>query len=61
MKQLGNLITDGMLAKAKTYKNDVIMALQNGGGIRAALRKVQSQLVKSLQFFHLVIHWQQWT
>ncbi|WP_449540472.1 5'-nucleotidase C-terminal domain-containing protein [Ferdinandcohnia sp. Marseille-Q9671] len=35
---LGNLITDGMLQKAKesTDKN-VIMALQNGGGIRAAI------------------------
>lgn len=31
---LGNLITDGMLAKAKEYNTDVIMALQNGGGIR---------------------------
>jgi 5'-nucleotidase / UDP-sugar diphosphatase len=34
---LGNLITDGMLAKAKTYNSNVIMALQNGGGIRAAI------------------------
>ncbi|WP_234402340.1 bifunctional metallophosphatase/5'-nucleotidase [Oceanobacillus damuensis] len=35
---LGNLITDGMLAKAKeVYSEDVIMALQNGGGIRAAI------------------------
>jgi 5'-nucleotidase / UDP-sugar diphosphatase len=34
---LGNLITDGMLAKAKTYNPNVIMALQNGGGIRAAI------------------------
>lgn len=34
---LGNLITDGMLAKAKTYNNNVIMAFQNGGGIRAAI------------------------
>lgn len=34
---LGNLITDGMLAKAKEYDNNVIMALQNGGGIRAAI------------------------
>lgn len=31
---LGNLITDGMLTKAKEYNSDVIMALQNGGGIR---------------------------
>lgn len=35
---LGNLITDGMLAKAKQYtEKEVIMALQNGGGIRAAI------------------------
>ncbi len=35
---LGNLITDGMLSKAKkaTDKN-VIMALQNGGGIRSSI------------------------
>jgi 2',3'-cyclic-nucleotide 2'-phosphodiesterase (5'-nucleotidase family) len=34
---LGNLITDGMLAKAKEYDASVIMAMQNGGGIRAAI------------------------
>ena len=34
---LGNLITDGMLSKAKTYNSNVIMALQNGGGIRAGI------------------------
>ena len=35
---LGNLITDGMLAKAKSFTGkNVIMALQNGGGIRAAI------------------------
>lgn len=34
---LGNVITDGMLAKAKTYAPDVIMAMQNGGGIRSAI------------------------
>lgn len=31
---LGNIVTDGMLAKAKTYDSSIIMALQNGGGIR---------------------------
>lgn len=36
---LGNLITDGMLKKAKQYNNDVIMALQNGGGIRAGINQ----------------------
>lgn len=34
---LGNLITDGMLAKAKQYNEKTVMALQNGGGIRAAI------------------------
>ena len=36
---LGNLITDGMLAKARAFTgNDkIIMALQNGGGIRAEI------------------------
>jgi 5'-nucleotidase / UDP-sugar diphosphatase len=34
---LGNLITDGMLAKAKTINNDTVIALQNGGGIRASI------------------------
>ncbi|WP_085991039.1 S-layer homology domain-containing protein [Oceanobacillus senegalensis] len=34
---LGNLITDGMLAKAKEYNEDVVMAMQNGGGIRAGI------------------------
>ncbi len=34
---LGNVITDGMLAKAKTYNSEVIMALQNGGGIRSSI------------------------
>ncbi|SFD86589.1 5'-nucleotidase/hypothetical protein/2',3'-cyclic-nucleotide 2'-phosphodiesterase / 3'-nucleotidase / 5'-nucleotidase [Lentibacillus persicus] len=31
---LGNLITDGMLEKAKEYNEDTVIALQNGGGIR---------------------------
>jgi len=35
---LGNLITDGMLHKARQYsKEKVVMALQNGGGIRASI------------------------
>lgn len=35
---LGNLITDGMRAKAQKYtEKKVAMALQNGGGIRAAI------------------------
>lgn len=36
---LGNLITDGMLKKAKVFNKDVIMAFQNGGGIRAAINE----------------------
>jgi 5'-nucleotidase/2',3'-cyclic-nucleotide 2'-phosphodiesterase/3'-nucleotidase/5'-nucleotidase len=36
---LGNVITDGMLAKAKQYNSNVIMALQNGGGIRTAINQ----------------------
>ncbi|MCV9900128.1 bifunctional metallophosphatase/5'-nucleotidase [Exiguobacterium profundum] len=34
---LGNLITDGMLTKAKEYDSAVIGAVQNGGGIRASI------------------------
>ncbi|WP_342443031.1 5'-nucleotidase C-terminal domain-containing protein [Lysinibacillus sp. FSL K6-0057] len=35
---LGNIITDGMLAKAQKYTDKtVVMALQNGGGIREAI------------------------
>ncbi|WNB92518.1 5'-nucleotidase C-terminal domain-containing protein [Bacillus sp. NEB1478] len=34
---LGNLITDGMLDKARDYNPNVVAALQNGGGIRAAI------------------------
>ncbi|MCM3717735.1 bifunctional metallophosphatase/5'-nucleotidase [Fictibacillus phosphorivorans] len=35
--ELGNLITDGMLDKAKDYNPNVVMAFQNGGGIRAPI------------------------
>ena len=35
--ELGNLITDGMLEKAKQYDKNVVMAFQNGGGIRTSL------------------------
>lgn len=34
---LGNLITDAMLEKAKTMDPDTAIALQNGGGIRASI------------------------
>lgn len=36
---LGNVITDGMLAKAKAYDEETVIALQNGGGIRNELKK----------------------
>ena len=35
--ELGNLITDGMLAKAKQFKTNTVIAMQNGGGIRASI------------------------
>lgn len=34
---LGNLITSGMLEKAKQYNENVVLAFQNGGGIRSAI------------------------
>ncbi|WOV88295.1 5'-nucleotidase C-terminal domain-containing protein [Sporosarcina oncorhynchi] len=36
---LGNIITDGMLEKAKLIDPDVVIALQNGGGIRTSINK----------------------
>ncbi|MFD9628212.1 bifunctional metallophosphatase/5'-nucleotidase [Peribacillus muralis] len=35
--ELGNLITDGMLSKAKEFNRDAVIAFQNGGGIRASI------------------------
>ena len=35
--ELGNLVTDAMLAKAKETFPDTVIALQNGGGIRAPI------------------------
>ncbi|SNX67218.1 5'-nucleotidase/2',3'-cyclic-nucleotide 2'-phosphodiesterase/3'-nucleotidase/5'-nucleotidase [Bacillus oleivorans] len=37
--ELGNLISDGMLDKAKEFNPDTVIAMQNGGGIRAAIDK----------------------
>lgn len=34
---LGNYITEGMLQKAQTLNKNVVMAFQNGGGIRASI------------------------
>ena len=36
---LGNVITDGMLAKAKEINPNTILAFQNGGGIRTSIPK----------------------
>lgn len=45
---LGNIITDGMLTKAKevakTYNKNIVMAFVNGGGIRAAINAGQVTL-----------------
>ncbi|WP_084543911.1 5'-nucleotidase C-terminal domain-containing protein [Paenisporosarcina indica] len=35
--RLGNLIADGMLWKAKQFNENVVIAMQNGGGIRAPI------------------------
>ena len=35
--ELGNLIADGMLDKAKEFNPNTVIAMQNGGGIRAAI------------------------
>ncbi|MDL4840373.1 bifunctional metallophosphatase/5'-nucleotidase [Aquibacillus rhizosphaerae] len=37
--ELGNLITDAMLEKAKEKFPDVVISMQNGGGIRAAIEE----------------------
>ncbi|KAB8126507.1 bifunctional metallophosphatase/5'-nucleotidase [Gracilibacillus oryzae] len=34
---LGNLITDGMLSKAKEYNPNTVLAVQNSGGIRTSI------------------------
>ncbi|WP_110113423.1 5'-nucleotidase C-terminal domain-containing protein [Bacillus sp. CGMCC 1.16541] len=50
---LGNLITDGMLAKAKTVNPNAVIALQNGGGIRASIDKgdiTQEEVLTVLPF-----------
>ena len=53
---LGNIITDGMLTKARTLDRDgeeTIMALQNGGGIRTSIPKGQitiGQVISVLPF-----------
>ena len=37
--ELGNLITDAMLDKAKEFNSSTVMAFQNGGGIRADINE----------------------
>lgn len=46
---LGNLITDGMLAKAKTIDPDTVIALQNGGGIRTSVMAGEITMAKVLE------------
>ncbi|MBS4214414.1 bifunctional metallophosphatase/5'-nucleotidase [Neobacillus rhizophilus] len=46
---LGNLITDGMLAKAKTINPDTVIAFQNGGGIRTSVLAGDITLAKVLE------------
>ncbi|MBM7702509.1 5'-nucleotidase C-terminal domain-containing protein [Metabacillus iocasae] len=50
---LGNLITDGMLAKAKTINPNTVIAVQNGGGIRASINEgdiTQEEVLTVLPF-----------
>ena len=53
---LGNLITDGMLEKARSFTGkDVIMAVQNGGGIRSAIDAgpiTVAEVIKVLPFMN---------
>lgn len=37
--ELGNLVTDAMLAKSKEKDADIVIAMQNGGGIRTSIDK----------------------
>lgn len=46
---LGNLITDGMLAKAKTINPDTVIAVQNGGGIRTSVDAGDITMAKVLE------------
>lgn len=50
---LGNLVTDAMLAKAKEKFPTTVIAVQNGGGIRAAIPEgpiTQGQIISVLPF-----------
>ena len=57
---LGNLITDGMLDKAKEFNPETVIAIQNGGGIRAAIDQGDITLGDILPYYHLEILWQRW-
>ncbi|WML41247.1 cell wall-binding repeat-containing protein [Neobacillus sp. OS1-2] len=46
---LGNFITDGMLAKAQSINPDTLIAVQNGGGIRVTLPAGQVTLADVLR------------
>lgn len=50
---LGNIIADGMLNKAKEYNSKVVMAFQNGGGIRSGIEQgpiTVGEVIKVLPF-----------
>ncbi|QCR32601.1 5'-nucleotidase C-terminal domain-containing protein [Lysinibacillus sp. SGAir0095] len=53
---LGNLITDGMVEKARSFTGkDVIMAVQNGGGIRSSIDAgpiTVAEVIKVLPFMN---------
>jgi 5'-nucleotidase / UDP-sugar diphosphatase len=46
---LGNFITDGMLAKAKQINPETVIAVQNGGGIRTSINSGDVTLGKVLE------------
>jgi 2',3'-cyclic-nucleotide 2'-phosphodiesterase (5'-nucleotidase family) len=46
---LGNFITDGMLAKAKTINPNTVIALQNGGGVRTTVNAGDITLAKVIE------------
>jgi 2',3'-cyclic-nucleotide 2'-phosphodiesterase (5'-nucleotidase family) len=46
---LGNLITDGMLAKAKAINPATVIAVQNGGGIRTSVNAGDITMAKVLE------------
>lgn len=50
---LGNLVTDAMLAKSKEKEPDIVISMQNGGGIRTSIDKgpiTNGEVIKVLPF-----------